>query len=48
VSRVILALVLAAFLAGTLAGCGRKGDPEVPKGDTDTLRQQYPKPDAQH
>ena len=47
-SRVILALLLAAFLAGPLAGCGRRGDPELPKGDTDTLKQRYPKPDEQH
>jgi len=44
VTRIILALLVAAFLAGPLAGCGRKGDPEVPAGDTNTLNQKYPKP----
>jgi len=44
VTRIILALLIAAFLAGPLAGCGRKGDPEVPAGDINTLPQKYPKP----
>lgn len=43
-SRIILALLVAAFLAGPLAGCGRKGDPEVPAGEPNTLVQKYPKP----
>ena len=43
-TRIILALLIATFLAGPLAGCGRKGPPEVPKGETDTLTQKYPKP----
>ncbi|HXQ68509.1 MAG TPA: hypothetical protein VN980_18215 [Alphaproteobacteria bacterium] len=42
--RIILALLIAAFLAAPLAGCGRKGPPEVPKGDTNTLDRKYPKP----
>ncbi len=43
-TRIILALFIAAFLAGPLAGCGRKGDPEVPAGEANTLNQKYPKP----
>lgn len=43
-SRIILALLVAAFLAGPLAGCGRKGDPEAPAGEANTLAQKYPKP----
>ncbi len=47
-TRIILALLIAAFLAGPLAGCGRRGDPEIPAGDTNTLIRHYPKPDEQH
>ena len=45
--RVVPLLVLAAFLAAVCAGCGRKGDPELPPGDTvNTLaKRQYPQPD---
>ena len=43
-SRIILALLIAAFLAAPLAGCGRKGDPEIPPGEANTLNQKYPKP----
>ncbi|MFI5023419.1 MAG: hypothetical protein ACHQRJ_17440 [Alphaproteobacteria bacterium] len=46
-TRIILALLIAAFLAGPLSGCGRKGDPEVPPGDINTLPQKYPKPHDQ-
>jgi len=42
VSRLLLALVLAALLLGPLAACGRKGDPFVPAGDTNTLTRKYP------
>jgi len=45
VSRLILAILVAAIMLGPLAGCGRRGDPEVPKGDKDTLNQHYPKPE---
>jgi len=48
VSRLLLALLVAAILAGPLTGCGRRGDPEVPPGDTNTLNQHYPKSDEQH
>ena len=41
-SRLLLALVLAALLACPLAACGRKGDPFVPKGEANTLKQKYP------
>jgi predicted small lipoprotein YifL len=40
--RVLLSLVLAAFVAATLAACGRKGDPQVPAGQVDTLKRKYP------
>lgn len=44
-SRVLLSIVIAAFLAGSLAGCGRKGPPEVPAGQVDTLKNKYPRPE---
>jgi len=40
--RVLLALLLAAFVASSLAACGKKGDPEVPAGQVDTLKRKYP------
>ncbi|MFI4988219.1 MAG: lipoprotein [Alphaproteobacteria bacterium] len=43
-TRTLLVVLLAAVLAGSLAGCGRKGDPEVPAGQTDTLTRKYPNP----
>ncbi len=46
-SRVLLALLLASLLAGPLAACGRKGDPEIPPGQTDTLTRKYPNPKDQ-
>lgn len=41
-TRVLLALLLAAFVSSSLAACGRKGDPEVPAGQVDTLKRKYP------
>ncbi len=40
--RVLLSLMLAAFVAAPLAACGKKGDPEVPAGQVDTLKRKYP------
>ncbi len=40
--RVLLSLLLAAFVAASLAACGKKGDPEVPAGQVDTLKRKYP------
>ena len=36
-------ITLIAALALTSAGCGRKGDPVLPPGQTDTFPNQYPK-----
>lgn len=44
--RLILSILLAAFLAPSLAACGKKGEPEVPTGQVDTLdKYKYPPPD---
>ncbi len=40
--RVLLSLLLVAFVAASLAACGKKGDPEVPAGQVDTLKRKYP------
>lgn len=40
--RLVLTLVLAAVVAGPLAACGKKGDPQ---SDPPTLQRTYPKPD---
>ena len=36
-------IALIAALALAQAGCGRKGDPVLPPGQTDTFPNQYPK-----
>ena len=36
-------IALIAALALTSAGCGRKGDPVLPPGKTDTFPNHYPK-----
>ena len=41
--RVALALTLL-IIAGTLAGCGKKGDLEPPGGKPDSYPKQYPDP----
>lgn len=41
-TRTILSILLATFLASSLAACGKKGPPEVPKGQVDTLNRKYP------
>jgi predicted small lipoprotein YifL len=40
--RIALALLLALAIAGPLASCGKKGDPELPKGKTDQFPSTYP------
>jgi predicted small lipoprotein YifL len=40
--RLIFSIVLSALVAYTLAACGKKGPPEVPKDQTDTLERKYP------
>ncbi|HYB08245.1 MAG TPA: lipoprotein [Alphaproteobacteria bacterium] len=40
--RLVFSIVLSAVVACTLAACGKKGPPEVPKGETDTLDRKYP------
>jgi predicted small lipoprotein YifL len=40
------ALLLIAALALLPAGCGKKGDPELPNGETDEFPRQYPDPDT--
>jgi len=40
--RITLALLLALAIAGPLAACGKKGDPELPKGTTDQFPSKYP------
>jgi predicted small lipoprotein YifL len=43
VTRAILALLLAALVAVSIGACGRRGDPEVPVGQVDTLKaNKYP------
>jgi predicted small lipoprotein YifL len=40
------AMLLIAALALLPAGCGKKGDPELPKGETDEFPRQYPDPES--
>jgi predicted small lipoprotein YifL len=40
------AVMLIAALALVPAGCGKKGDPELPNGETDQFPHQYPDPDS--
>jgi predicted small lipoprotein YifL len=40
------AMLLIAALALLPAGCGKKGDPELPNGETDEFPRQYPDPDS--
>jgi predicted small lipoprotein YifL len=46
IHRVALGLLLAAMIAGALASCGKKGDPVLPNGETDTYPQSYPQSNA--
>ena len=38
----IVALLLALAVATALVACGKKGDPVLPKGQTDNYPQSYP------
>jgi predicted small lipoprotein YifL len=40
------AIMLITALALLPAGCGKKGDPELPNGETDQFPRQYPDPDS--
>ena len=40
------ALLLLLAVALLPAGCGKKGDPELPNGETDEFPRQYPDPDS--
>jgi predicted small lipoprotein YifL len=40
------ALLLIVTLALLPAGCGKKGDPELPSGETDEFPRQYPDPES--
>ncbi len=40
--RIALALLLAFAVAGPLASCGKKGDPQLPQGKTDQFPSKYP------
>lgn len=43
--RPLAVAALVALCAAPLAGCGKKGPPELPEGQTDTYPKQYPSPD---
>ena len=40
--RIALALLLALAIAGPLAACGKKGEPQLPEGKTDQFPSRYP------
>lgn len=42
--RYIALLCLALALALPLAGCGKKGDPTLPPGQSDDFPRKYPQP----
>jgi hypothetical protein len=44
VLRTYSTLSIIAFLALTLAACGKRSDPELPEGRTDEFPRQYPDP----
>lgn len=44
VARACAALMLALALAGGLAACGKRGDPEPPPGKKDEFPRTYPDP----
>lgn len=43
-SRLTRAALLALVVVAALAACGKRGPPEVPKDEKDTLKQTYPAP----
>ena len=40
--RLMLCLLLASFVAAVATGCGKKGDPMLPKGQSDNYPASYP------
>lgn len=40
--RLILAVLIALSMAAPLAGCGKKGDPKLPQGESDNYPRKYP------
>ncbi|MHA1536162.1 MAG: hypothetical protein ACTSUD_01285 [Alphaproteobacteria bacterium] len=40
--RIVLALLVAFALAGPIAACGKKGEPQLPKGQSDQFPRKYP------
>ena len=40
--HLVTAMLLSVFFACAFAACGKKGPPEVPAGQTDTLDRKYP------
>ncbi|HEY6334338.1 MAG TPA: hypothetical protein VI113_00505 [Alphaproteobacteria bacterium] len=40
--RLVFSIALSALVVCTLAACGKKGPPEVPSGQTNTLDKKYP------
>ncbi len=40
--RACVVLLIALALAAPLAGCGKKGDPTLPEGQTDNYPRHYP------
>jgi predicted small lipoprotein YifL len=47
--RALAAILLASFVVASLGACGRRGDPEVPPGQVNTLKTTvYPAENACH
>ena len=42
VTRLMLCLLLASFVASLVVACGKKGDPVLPKGQSDNYPASYP------
>ncbi len=43
--RPVAVAALIALAGAALAGCGKKGPPELPEGQSDQYPKQYPSPD---
>jgi len=41
-TRIVLALLLALAVISPLAACGKKNDPQLPKGQSDQFPSKYP------